>query len=315
MQSWICSSGKFQSKQTDSASPFAASRTIPAQPFIHPLLTRLQLLNEIYENIFPHPLKILIHGSLPILDSSLNVPQSIVGALVFYPPSQPEGRFWWTVGAALQRAPIAPCCSTVTFSSSDQTGTTDCHCSTFNQLTSRITESHIRTHVSECALHFASALLCLLKMYIVVWFCYFVAAVSVFVKCCQRTWRSQIVFFIFPLVGATTTWCKSFVQIVSNLSTETNPQCLMMIVEPLVVQTFYIVSKKKKSFYLFTLSFFSFSCLTLCYPVQMWTSWWGGYGRFWVLRSHLEFILWGTRAKKMCVCSHALYDGSQHTWL
>lgn len=115
----------------------------------------------------------------------------------------------------------------------------------------------------------------------------------------------RLCVFNFRLVGATTIWCKSFCGNCFLLVYWNQPQCLMMIVEPFVVQT-----KKKRSFYLFTLSFFSFSCLTLWYPIQMWTSCWRDMEGLGIAET-LGFIFWGTWDKKwMC-----LYDGSQHTRL
>lgn len=100
---------------------FPVSGTVSMQLFIHPLFTGDLAQKWSLLKYFLHTLRTLIHGCL-----------AIPGALVFHMvalTSQFEGRTRCTVGAALKMSPPPTiCCSTVTFSSSDQTGTvTDCH--------------------------------------------------------------------------------------------------------------------------------------------------------------------------------------------
>lgn len=132
---------------------------------------------------------------------------------------------------------------------------TGCHKSPFNHLLLLmnfcLTESHILTNVIECALHFPMLCCAYWNVYcaMVVWFCFFIAAVSV-VFICEVLWVNVwFMAFIFSLDG----WvrkqrgCKYFC-VNCFLPVYWIQPVHPLIIEPFLELAFFVIMSKNLCF-------------------------------------------------------------------
>lgn len=205
------------------------------------------------------------------------------------PPSQTEGRIWRTVGAPFSR--MSP--SVLQTKQEPQTITLSFQPIIFTDYG----EPYMDTRQWMCTTS-VSALLCLLKMYFVIFFFFLVLLSCRCCICVCEVLRVKFAFtvcvFNFRLAGATTLWCKSSVEVVSNLSTETNPSVWLPL-SPSWFQNLYIVSKKqnKKKVSI------SLRCPSSLFVLNSLVS--HGHGRFWFCGVAWIRPLGTMRQKRMCL--------------